>query len=142
MPDQIGNYYSKQSQILKVLLKSIYRMSLLIRQCKFNNYWRHTKFTNLRKIRELCVSSSNNLNISKHSCNIHATPDVPNDKIKRCLDYITNEYKNNTKISSILLDFIDLNTTSNLLKERIQLIENINSLQDLGKLHTSDTQTH
>lgn len=55
------------------------------------------------------------------------------DRTKKFLDYLANEYKNKSLESNNFVKFIDLNASSSLLSERVQLIENIQNLHDLGK---------
>lgn len=55
------------------------------------------------------------------------------DRTRRFLDYLANEYKNKTRRSNSFLDFVDLNASGGLLSERVQLVENIQNLHDLGK---------
>ncbi|EFN79544.1 Peptide chain release factor 1-like, mitochondrial [Harpegnathos saltator] len=57
-------------------------------------------------------------------------------RVKRCLDYLANEYKNKTLKSNSFFESISRDTTSGLLDKRIQLVENIQNLQDLVKQDT------
>jgi len=54
------------------------------------------------------------------------------DKIRRCLDYVTKKYKNEAS-KSTFFEFIDLKTVGGLLDDRAHLVENIQNLQDLGE---------
>lgn len=108
-------------------------MSLLIRRCRFDNYWQYMKLRNLVKIRELHVSSLINLEFVRNFCNSHVSPNILDDKIRRCLDYVTKEYKNKSWKNNNFFEFIDLRTFGGLLDERVHLVENIQNLQDLGK---------
>lgn len=71
--------------------------------------------------------------VNRNLCHMQASSSILDDTVRKCLDYLVNEYKNETLRDKELLEFIDLNTTSKLLNKRIQLIENIQNLQDLGK---------
>jgi len=53
------------------------------------------------------------------------------DRTKKFLDYLANEYKNKSLENNNFIEFIDLNASSSLLSERVQLIENIQNLHDL-----------
>ncbi|XP_050455366.1 peptide chain release factor 1-like, mitochondrial [Cataglyphis hispanica] len=108
-------------------------MSLLIRRCGFNNYWRYMKLINPVKIRELHISSLINPRSVRNLCNLHVSPNILDDRIRRCLDYVANQYKNKSLKNNNFFEFIDLNTIDGLLNERIQLVENIQNLQDLAK---------
>jgi len=107
-------------------------MSLLIRKCIFDNYWQYSKFVKLTNIYELRKSPLINLITLKSLCNTHANPNILNDRIRKCLDYLTNEYKKESWQNNKNFDFIDFNTSC-LLNERMQFIENLQSLRDLGK---------
>jgi hypothetical protein len=110
----------------------ICEMSLLIRKCIFDNYWQYSKFVKLTNIYELRKSPLINLITLKSLCNTHANPNILNDRIRKCLDYLTNEYKKESWQNNKNFDFIDFNTSC-LLNERMQFIENLQSLRDLGK---------
>lgn len=60
-------------------------------------------------------------------------PNISDDRIRKCLDYLVKEYKNEFRENSDLLEFINLNVSGNLLNDRVRLLENIQNLQDLGK---------
>ncbi|GAB1860299.1 Peptide chain release factor 1-like, mitochondrial [Camponotus japonicus] len=107
-------------------------MSLLIRRCRFDNYWRCMKLRNLAKIRELHVSSLINLGPVRNFCDSHASPNILEDKIRSCLDYVTKKYKNEAS-KNTFFEFIDLKTVGGLLDDRAHLVENIQNLQDLAK---------
>lgn len=108
-------------------------MSLLIRRCKFDSYWRYPKLVNRIKLGELHAWSFTNLTW-RNFCNAHAGPNILDDgRTRRFLDYLANEYKNKSWENNNLIDFIDLNASGDLLSERVQLIENIRNLYDLGK---------
>lgn len=108
-------------------------MSLLIRRCRFDNYWQYMKLRNIVKIRELYVSSLINLEFVRNFCNSHVNSDILGDKIRKCLDYVTKEYKNKSRKNNNFFEFIDLRMFSGLLDERVHLVENIRNLQDLAK---------
>lgn len=111
----------------------LYKMSLLIRRCKFDSYWRYLKLVNRIKLHELRAWSFTNLTC-RNVCNAHANPSILDDGIaKRFLDHLANEYKNRSWKNNNLIDFIDLNASGDLLSERMQLIENIQNLHNLGK---------
>ncbi|TGZ51969.1 peptide chain release factor 1-like, mitochondrial [Temnothorax longispinosus] len=110
------------------------RMSLLIRRCKFDNYWRYPKLVNRIKFHELHAWSLTNLIwSSRNFCNAQAKPNILDDRTKKFLDYLANEYKNKSLRNNNLIDFVDLNASGGLLSKRVQLIENIQSLHDLGQ---------
>lgn len=106
-------------------------MSLLIRRCGFDNYWRYMKLINPVKIRELHISLIN-LRYVRNLCNLHVSSNILDNRIRRCLDYVANQYKNKSWENNFF-EFIDLNTIDGLLNERVQLVENIQNLQDLGE---------
>ncbi|XP_012533154.1 peptide chain release factor 1-like, mitochondrial [Monomorium pharaonis] len=106
------------------------RMSLLIRRCKFDSYWRYSKLVNRIESQEHTLT--NQIWISRNFCNIHAKPNVL-DKTKRFLDYLANEYKNKSWKNNNFFDFIDFNASDSLLSKRVQLMENIQNLHDLGQ---------
>jgi len=81
---------------------------------------------------ELCTLPLTNLIILKSLCNAHANPNILNDRIRKCLDYLTNEFKKETWQNNKNFDFIDFNACS-LLNERIEFMENLQGLRDLGK---------
>lgn len=109
-------------------------MSLLIRRCKFKNYWQYPKLINLIKLDELHTWSLTSLIwTSRHFCNAHARSNILEKRTKKFLDYLANEYKNKSWRKNNLTDFIDLNASGVLLSERVQLIENIQNLHDLGQ---------
>lgn len=89
--------------------------------------------TRSTKVRELRASSLINLKIFRNFCNVHANPNISDDRIRRCLDYLAEEYKNEFHRNNNLLEIIDLNASGNLLRDRTLLVENIQSLQDLAK---------
>lgn len=84
------------------------------------------------KTREPCFPTLFNSKVIRNLCNTYVSPNNLDNRIRRCLDYLANEYKNET-LKDNLLEFVNLNTTSGLLNKRIQLVENIQNLQDLGK---------
>ncbi|XP_070172503.1 peptide chain release factor 1-like, mitochondrial [Polyergus mexicanus] len=106
-------------------------MSLLIRRCGFDNYRRYMKLINPVKIRELHISLIN-LGSVRNLCNLHVSSNILDNRIRRCLDYVANQYKNKSWENNYF-EFIDLNTIDGLLNERVQLVENIQNLQDLAK---------
>ncbi|XP_011166852.1 peptide chain release factor 1-like, mitochondrial [Solenopsis invicta] len=109
-------------------------MSLLIRRCKFDNYWRYPKLVNRIKLDELHARSLTNLiSTLRHFCNARAKPNILDDKTKKFLDYLANEYKNNSWKNNNFVNFMDFNAFDGLLSERVQLIENIQNLHDLGQ---------
>ncbi|XP_072767555.1 peptide chain release factor 1-like, mitochondrial [Anoplolepis gracilipes] len=115
-------------------MTQIRRMSLLIRKCGFDNYWRYMKLVNPKKIREIYfVSSLINLRSVRNLCNSHVSPNILDDRIRKCLDYITNKYKNKSWENNNFFKFIDLNNFDGLLSERLHFVENIQNLQDLAK---------
>lgn len=91
------------------------------------------KLINPVKIRELRISSLINLRSVRNLCNLHVSPNILDDRIRRCLDYVANQYKNKSLENNSFFEFIDLNTIDGLLNERVQLVENIQNLQDLGE---------
>ncbi|XP_014480103.1 PREDICTED: peptide chain release factor 1-like, mitochondrial [Dinoponera quadriceps] len=105
-------------------------MSLLIRKCGFTNYRWYTK---LVKTRELCFPMLFHQKVARNLSSMHVSPKQLDNRIRKCLDYLVNEYKNETLRDNSLLQLIDLNTTSGLLNKRIQLLENIENLHDLVK---------
>lgn len=106
-------------------------MSLLIRKCRFNEYWKCRDFVNLSRIHELHASSATRIiNLTRHLCS--TGPQILNDKVRRCLDYLGNEYKSGSWENINDLGLIDLSASSNLLSKRVQLVENIQDLQELG----------
>lgn len=108
-------------------------MSMLIRRCQFDNYWQYSKLVNRTKFHELHAWSLTNLFwTSRNFCN--ARLNILNDRTKKFLDYLANEYKNKSLESNNFIEFIDLNASSSLLSERVQLIENIQNLHDLGRV--------
>ncbi|XP_020297012.1 peptide chain release factor 1-like, mitochondrial [Pseudomyrmex gracilis] len=115
---------------------SLKNMSLLIRKCRFNKYWKCGDFVNLSRIHELHVSSATRLKLTRHLCGTHASPQILNDKVRRCLDYLGNEYKSGSWENINDLGLIDLSASSNLLSKRVQLVENIRDLQELAKEDT------
>ncbi|XP_011876390.1 PREDICTED: peptide chain release factor 1-like, mitochondrial isoform X1 [Vollenhovia emeryi] len=113
-------------------------MSLLMRRCKFDGYWRYPKLVNRIKFHELRVSSSTNNLIWtwRNFSNAHAAPSVLDDRTKKFLNYLANEYKNNSWKNNHLIDFVDLNASGDLLSERLQLVKDIQNLHDLGQQDT------
>lgn len=106
----------------------ICRMSLLIRKWVLDNYWQYNKFVKSTKI---CVLRQTNLGAAlRDMCNAHGS--ILNDRVRRCLDYLANEYKSESLQSNKTFDFINFHASC-LLNERVQLIENIESLRDLGE---------
>lgn len=118
-------------------MTQIYRMSLLIRRCRLDNYWRCTKLVKRTAFGyELRASSHLNLKTSaRHLCDARANSNVLDDKIRKCLDYLADEYKSEIWKNDSLLELIDLNAIGGLLNERTKLVENIQNLQDLGRQH-------
>lgn len=57
------------------------------------------------------------------------------DRIKKFLNYLANEYKNKSWKNNNFIEFVDLNASGDLLSERVQLIENIQNLHDLGRVY-------
>lgn len=105
-------------------------MSILIRKCRFADYRWYTK---LMKKRELCFPTLSNQKVMRNLCSAHLSQNNLHDRIRRYLDYLVNQYKNKTLKDKSLLEIIDLINTNGLLNKRIQLVENIQNLQDLGK---------
>jgi len=122
----------ESSNIFSIRIIEICKMSLLIRKCIFDNYWQYSKFVKCTNIYELRILPLINLITLKNMCNTHTNPNILNDRIRKCLDYLTNEYKKESWQKNKNFDFIDFNTSS-LLNERMQFIENLQSLRDLGK---------
>lgn len=91
------------------------------------------KLLNPAKIRELHVSSLINLKFVRNLCSTHVSPNILDDRIGRCLNYITNEYKNKSWKNNKFFEFIELNTFDGLLNQRMHLVENIQNLQALAK---------
>lgn len=126
---------TKSRQCGTVLLHTR-KMSLLIRRCKLNSYWRYQKLVNRTKLHELHAWSLTNLIwTSRNFCNVHARPNILDDRIKQFLDYLANEYKNKSWKNNNFIKFVDLNA-GDLLSERVQLIENIQNLHDLGRIYS------
>ncbi|KAG5328072.1 RF1ML factor, partial [Acromyrmex charruanus] len=108
-------------------------MSLLVRRCKFDSCW-YSTLVNRLKLHELHAWSLTNLIwTSSRFCNAHAKPNIFDDKTKKFLDYLTNEYRNKSWQRNNFIDFIDLNASGSLFNERVQLMENIQNLHNLGK---------
>jgi len=72
---------------------------------------------------------------SRNFCNVHAGPNILKDTTKKFLDYLANEYKNKSWKNN-MIDFIDLNAFGDLLSKRVQLVENIQNLYDLGRVRS------
>lgn len=109
-------------------------MSWLIQRCKFDYYRRYAMLVKSTKTGKSRVPSHVNLNGGISRCLYNASSmSILDDKTKRCLDYIADEYKNETWMNNDLLDFIDWNVAGGLLTERIKLVDNIRNLQDLAK---------
>lgn len=107
-------------------------MSVLIRGCKFDGCWRYPKLADRMRFHGLRARSlANLLRTSRNFCS--ARPNVSDDRTRRFLDYLANEYKNKSWRNNSLIDFVDLNASGGLLSERVQLVENIQNLHDLGK---------
>lgn len=107
----------------------ICEMFLLIRRCKFDGHWRYLKLVGRMRFHELHARSLTNL-FWRNFCS--AKPNTLDNRTRRFLDYLANEYKNKSWRSNSFVDF-DLNASGGLLSERAQLVENIQNLQDLGK---------
>ncbi|KYN19718.1 PREDICTED: peptide chain release factor 1-like, mitochondrial [Trachymyrmex cornetzi] len=108
-------------------------MSLLVRRCKFDSCW-YSTLVNRLKLHELHAWSLTNLIWTLRSfCNARAKPNILDDKTKKFLDYLTNEYRNKSWQSNNFVDFVDLNASGSLFNKRVQLMENIQNLHDLGQ---------
>ncbi|KYM97594.1 Peptide chain release factor 1-like, mitochondrial [Cyphomyrmex costatus] len=105
-------------------------MSLLVRRCKF---WYPTLVNKLKLHKLHAWSLTNLIWTSRSFCNAHAKPSILDDRAKKFLDYLMNEYRNKSWQSNNFIDFVDLNASSNLFNERVQLVENIQNLDDLGQ---------
>ncbi|KAL0134725.1 hypothetical protein PUN28_001480 [Cardiocondyla obscurior] len=109
-------------------------MSLLIRRCKFDSYWRYLKLVNRIQCHELHARSLTNFVFALRTfCNTHVRLNIVGNETKKFLDYLTNEYKNQSWRDNNFINFINLNSSCDLLKERIQLVENIQNLHELGQ---------
>ncbi|KYQ53951.1 Peptide chain release factor 1-like, mitochondrial [Trachymyrmex zeteki] len=123
----------QQNQLYYCIVIRIRKMSLLVRRCKFDSYW-YSTFVNRLKLHKLHAWSLTNLIWTSTSfCNAHAKPNILDDRTKKFLDYLTNEYRNKSWQSNNFIDFIDLNASGSLFNERVQLVENIQNLHDLGQ---------
>ncbi|EZA57150.1 hypothetical protein DMN91_006615 [Ooceraea biroi] len=107
-------------------------MSLLIRKCMLDNYWQYSKLVKSSNVCELRVLPLTNPRVASRSlCSAHGSPNILNDRIRKCLDYLAKEYKSESW-QKHNFDFIDFNA-SRLLNERVQLTEDIRSLRELAK---------
>ncbi|KAI4487597.1 hypothetical protein M0804_005746 [Polistes exclamans] len=58
---------------------------------------------------------------------------ISNNSIRKYLDYLSDVYKSNRWKENNLFQIIDVRSMSDILNERINIIENIKNLQELGK---------
>ncbi|XP_018357174.1 PREDICTED: peptide chain release factor 1-like, mitochondrial isoform X2 [Trachymyrmex septentrionalis] len=84
----------RQNQLYYCIVIRIRRMSLLVRRCKFDSCW-YSTLVNRLKLNELPTWSLTNLIWTSRSfCNAHAKLKILDDKTKKFLDYLMNEYRN------------------------------------------------
>lgn len=86
------------------------------------------------KLHELHASLTNLIWTSRNFCNARAKSNVLDDRTKKFLNYLANEYKNKSWKNNNFVEFIDFNAFGGLLSERVQLVENIQNLHDLGRV--------